>query len=89
MARWLFLHQGRIMLDDLIAADLRPKTLFEGDTEKRVHLMRALDDINGRFGRLPAVPAAQGFKREWKMRAESRSPAWTTRLNEVPVVMAG
>jgi len=54
-----------------------------------VHLMRALDDINGRFGRLPAVPAAQGFKREWKMRAESRSPAWTTRLNEVPVVMAG
>jgi hypothetical protein len=77
-----------IMLDDLIAADLRPRTLFEGDTEKRTRLMGALDDINGRFGRFTAVPAAQGFKREWKMRAESRSPAWTTRLDEVPVVRA-
>ena len=77
-----------IMLDDLVAAELRPMTLFEGDTEKRTRLMGALDDINGRFGRFTAVPAAQGFKREWKMRAESRSPAWTTRLDEVPIVIA-
>ena len=76
------------MLDDLIAAQLRSRTLFEGDTEKRTRLMGALDDINGRFGRFTAVPAAQGFKREWKMRAESRSPIWTTRLEEVPVVVA-
>ena len=78
-----------IMFDDLIAAELRPRTLFEGDTERRTRLMGALDDINGRYGRFTAVPAAQGFKREWKMRAESRSPAWTTRLDEVPVVRAG
>ncbi len=43
--------------------------------------MGALDDINGRLGRFTAVPATQGFKREWKMCAESRSPAWTTRLD--------
>ena len=78
-----------IMFDDLIAAELRPRTLFEGDTEKRTRLMGALDDINDRFGRFTAVPAAQGFKCEWKMRAESRSPAWTTRLDEVPVVRPG
>ena len=76
------------MLDDLIAAGLRPRTLFEGDTEKRTRLMGALDDINGRFGRFTAVPAAQGFKREWKIRAENRPPAWATRLDEVPVVRA-
>ncbi|WP_298685853.1 DUF4113 domain-containing protein [uncultured Sphingomonas sp.] len=35
-----------------------------------------------------SVPAAQGFKYEWKMHAESRSPAWTTPLDEVPVVCA-
>ena len=51
--------------------------------------MGALDDINGRFGGFTAVPAAQEFKREWKVPAENRSPAWTTRLDEVPVVMAG
>lgn len=52
------------MLDDLIAAELRPRTLIEGGTEKRTKLMSALDEINGKFGRSTAVPAAQGFKRK-------------------------
>ncbi|WP_298814662.1 Y-family DNA polymerase [uncultured Sphingomonas sp.] len=77
-----------IMLDDLVAADLRPRTLFEGDTDRRARLMTALDEVNGRFGRFTAVSAAQGFKRDWRMRAESKSPAWTTRIDEVPVVSA-
>lgn len=77
-----------IMLDDLVAADLRPRTLFEGDLEKRERLMVALDEVNQRFGKFTAVPAAQGFKRDWKMRAENKSPAWTTRLDQVPVVGA-
>jgi DNA polymerase V len=77
-----------IMLDDLVAAELRPKTLFEGDTDKRDRLMAALDKVNGRFGRFAAVAGAQGFKREWRMRAENKSPAWTTRLEEVPVARA-
>ena len=77
-----------VMLDDLVATELRPRTLFEGDTDKRARLMCALDDINGRFGRFAAVPGTQGFKREWRMRADSRSPAWTTRIADVPVVRA-
>jgi DNA polymerase V len=78
-----------IMLDDLIAADLRPRTLFEVNPERRERLMTALDEVNGRFGKFAAVPAAQGFRRDWKMRSENKSPAWTTRLDEVPVVQAG
>ena len=77
-----------IMLDELVAAELRPRTLLEGDTEKRDRLMGALDNVNGRFGRFAAVPAIQGFKREWKMRAEMKSPAWTTRIEDVPWVRA-
>ena len=77
-----------IMLDDLIAAELRPRMLFEGDTDRRERLMTALDDVNGRFGKFAAVPAAQGFKRDWQMRSENKSPAWTTWLDEVPVVRA-
>lgn len=77
-----------IMLDELVAAELRPRTLFEGDTEKQDRLMAALDDVNERFRRFSAVTGAQGFKREWKMRAENKSPAWTTRLSEVPVAQA-
>jgi DNA polymerase V len=77
-----------IMLDDLVAAELRPQTLFEGDTEKRDRLMGALDSVNSRFGRFAAVPATQGFKRDWKMRADMKSPAWTTRIEDVPRVRA-
>nr|WP_277924239.1 Y-family DNA polymerase [Sphingomonas sp. CROZ-RG-20F-R02-07] len=77
-----------IMLDDLVAVELRPRTLFECDAERRVRLMTALDEVNGRFGRFTAVPAAQGFNRGWQARADSRSPAWTTRIDEVPVVRA-
>ncbi|RSU53971.1 Y-family DNA polymerase [Sphingomonas sp. S-NIH.Pt15_0812] len=77
-----------VLLDDLVAADMRPRTLFEGDTEKRARLMGALDEINGKFGKWTAVTASQGFKREWKLRSEMRSPAWTTRIDEVPTVRA-
>jgi DNA polymerase V len=74
------------MLDDLVAADLRPKTLFEGDVDRRARLIAALDEVNGRFGRFTAVPAAQAFKRGWQARSDSRSPAWTTRIDQVPVI---
>jgi nucleotidyltransferase/DNA polymerase involved in DNA repair len=77
-----------IMLDDLVAADLRPRTLFEDDTGKRDRLMAALDEINGRFGKWTAVTASQGFRREWKLRSAMRSPAWTTSIAEVPTVKA-
>ena len=78
-----------IMLDDLVAAALRPRTLFEADPQRRERLMGAMDAVNGRFGKFTLVPAAQGFRRDWKARSDSRSPAWTTRIEEVPIVMAG
>lgn len=77
-----------ILLDDLTAANDRPRTLFEADTEKRDRLMAALDEVNGRFGTFTAVTAGQGFKRQWRLRSEMRSPAWTTRIDEVPTVRA-
>jgi DNA polymerase V len=62
--------------------------LFEGDTDKRSRLMEALDTVNDRFGRFTAVPATQGFKQDWKMRADMKSPAYTTRITDVPSVRA-
>ena len=77
-----------VMLDDLVAEADRPRTLFEGDPATRERLMAAVDAINARHGRWTAVPAVQGFRREWRARAADRSPAWTTRLADVPVVAA-
>ena len=77
-----------ILLDDLLPEAERPRTLFEADTAKRDRLMGALDAINGKFGSWTAVTATQGFKREWKLRSEMRSLAWTTRIADVPTVRA-
>ena len=77
-----------IILDDLVAAELRPRTLFEGDMTRRDRFMTAIDVVNAKHGRWSMVPATQGFRREWRMRAENRSPAWTTRIADVPVVRA-
>lgn len=77
-----------VMLEDLIEEHLRPQTLFEDDGDKRSRLMIALDQVNGRFGKFTAVPAAQGFKREWSARSEARSPNYTTRIADVPLVRA-
>ena len=80
-----------VMLDDLLSADKRPRTLFEDSQAhaKRDRLLGALDDINGRFGKFTAVPGVQGFERNWRLRSERKSPAWTTRIDEVPRVRAG
>lgn len=77
-----------IMVDDLIAADLRPRTLFEVGGDRRDRLMSAIDEINTRFGKFSAISASQGFKRQWQARSDTRSPSYTTRISEVPVVRA-
>ena len=80
-----------IMLEHLTPATNRPRTLFEDRNalERRERLMSALDSVNGKYGRMTVVPAAQGFERKWKMRADMKSPAWTTKITDVPSVRAG
>lgn len=76
------------MLEDLVDQEVRPRTLFEGDGDRRARLMVAMDEVNSRFGKFSAVPASQGFKREWAARLESRFPNYTTRIAKVPAVRA-
>ncbi len=60
------------------------------DRQHGAALMGAPDACNRRFGRGAVVPGSAGFapKREWSTKFERRSPRYTTRVDEVPVVMA-
>jgi DNA polymerase V len=60
------------------------------DRERGGALMRAMDDCNRRFGRGAVVPASAGLAkaRNWSTKFEMRSPSYTTRLDEIPVIMA-
>lgn len=52
--------------------------------------MVALDACNERFGHGTVVPGSTGFaqRRDWSTKFEMRSPRYTTRLAELPVIGA-
>ncbi len=79
--------------------DLQPDTqqqaeldLEEGDAEEgRSRLMTAMDTLNQRFGKgtvLTASAGLDGVRREWSMKQLRRTPAYTTRWDDLPVARA-
>ena len=49
-------------------------------------LMASLDAINKKFGKGKLRTGSAGFQQRWAMRAGNRSPRYTTRWEELPVV---
>ncbi|TXI09795.1 MAG: Y-family DNA polymerase [Polynucleobacter sp.] len=49
------------------------------------HLMKAIDEINTKFGQSILKPAATGTKKSWEMRSGNRSPNSTTHWNQLPI----
>ncbi|MBV9937053.1 MAG: DUF4113 domain-containing protein [Acidobacteriaceae bacterium] len=58
------------------------------DTERRSKLWRTVDQVNRDFGRESVRLLGSGLHRKWKVRADHRSPRWTTNWNEIPRVKA-
>ena len=77
-----------VVLDDLRPADEVPEGLFDPPRGRSAALMRAVDELNARFGRHTVFPAAMGIERPWRQRAAHHSPCWTTSLADLPVVRA-
>ncbi len=75
-----------VMLDDLLPLEDRPLTLFDAPQPKSAALMGALDAVNDRFGKRTMVLASEGMTRAWQLRSDHRSPRYTTRLSDLPVV---
>lgn len=49
-------------------------------------MMRVIESINGRYGKHTIRLAAEGYAKTWDMRAELKSPAYTTRWSDLPIV---
>ncbi|MHA6643796.1 Y-family DNA polymerase [Mesorhizobium sp. A623] len=75
-----------VMLNDLLKAEEAPQLLFEFERPRDARLMAALDAVNDRFGKKKMVVGSEGFRRSFEAKAEMRSPSYTTRLSDVPVV---
>lgn len=77
-----------VMLMQLMPKAERQATLFE-DVDaiaRRTRLNETVDRINARFGKRTVALAGAGIDKPWAMRAENRTPAYTTRWDEFPAV---
>lgn len=75
-----------IILDDLVRQEDAPRLLFEPERPRSANLMKALDSVNDRFGRKTMVVATEGFQGKWGLKADHRSPRYTTRIADLPIV---
>ncbi|WP_281410487.1 DUF4113 domain-containing protein [Rhizobium laguerreae] len=48
----------------------------------------ALDAVNDKWGKKTLILASEGFKQPFETKAQMRSPRYTTRLADLPVVRA-
>jgi DNA polymerase V len=80
-----------VLLTGLIPESLasrQPRLFGSGDSSKLPTLMKTVDEINTRWGRNTIRFGTMGFGGRWQMQQKWKSPAFTTRWNELPVVRA-
>lgn len=77
-------QKAGVALLDLVDARTPQMALFAGARDNTV-LMRTMDRINGLWGRGTLRSAAEGIGKDWKMKRERMSPAYTTRWDQLPV----
>ena len=77
-----------VMLTLLSDKAARQETLFDAPVTmaKSANLMAVLDAVNRAFGRDTIKSGASGLAQRWAMRSENRSPRYTTRWDELPLV---
>ncbi|WP_154695709.1 DUF4113 domain-containing protein, partial [Legionella pneumophila] len=85
-----YYKKAGVWLEDLIPKSPRQLDMFHQPSDEHLkhteQLMGVFDQINQKYGRSTIRLAAEGYSKPWAMRAELKSPAYTTRWSEVPQV---
>ncbi len=81
-------QKAGVVLFGLVPESFYQPNLFRQRDHRASSLMAAIDSINGKWGRYTIQHAAAGFDKPWKHRQEKKSPAYTTRWKELPLVKA-
>lgn len=81
-------QKAGIMLSDITPEGISQGELFASQpiTPKASKLMSTLDQINRKMGKGVLKLASDGVEQEWKMKRGNKSPAYTTRWDELPIV---
>ena len=81
-------QKAGVMLSDITPAGISQGDLFAGQptTPNASKLMSTLDRINFKMGKGALKLASDGIGQDWKMKTGNKSPAYTTRWDELPLV---
>lgn len=74
---------GVMLLELAPAASVQGSLFVAADSDRRKALMRALDRLNANYGRRAVHFAASGVAHGWRLRADMRSPRFTTCWGEL------
>lgn len=80
-------QKAGVTLSELVPAEYCQKELFSSENldDKSNQLMATLDLINRTMGRQSVRLASEGFWQPWKMKQEKKSPAYTTKWEELVI----
>ena len=77
-----------VMLSEIVSIEGIQTDLFSTSraSPKSSALMTAMDSINRKMGKESIKLASEGFTRPWKMKQGNKSPSYTTRWSDLPIV---
>ena len=76
-----------VMLLDITDAENEQYSFYEYENyDQSDRVMEALDGVNSRYGSSTLTLGAQGIKKDWRMKSERKSAAYTTNMLQIPVV---
>ena len=81
-------QKAGVLLTGLVPENYEQLHIFNTPDSNNISLMKAVDEINKRWGRDTIQSGVAGFTREWYYRQLKKSPAYTTRWSELPIVKA-
>jgi DNA polymerase V len=76
------------MLGGIISERKRQFDLYSdmNAIDKKEKMINAIDDINGAYGKETIHSGAFSHRKAWGMRQELKSPNYTTRWEDLPVI---
>ncbi|CDZ76588.1 DNA polymerase IV [Legionella massiliensis] len=79
-----------VCLEDLSARNPQQLDIFHQPAQEvlltKEKMMRVIEEINHKYGSQTIRLAAEGYSKPWAMRAELKSPAYTTRWSDLAIV---
>ena len=77
---------GVMLMNISDAKNEQSSFLDKENYNKSDNIMKSLDVVNKQFGSGSLILGAQGIQKNWRMKADRKSGAYTTNLKDLPIV---